>query len=1198
MYEWRLELLFKYAGNDLSKWQNAIWSKIQTYDGNWGIITHIDNNRLIIDTHKKDIHVSFSGKITQFSWHELHYNFKDIEFFPILLNNLHEYFNSQNCDVYLNPRSYKLLEEEYQNFEKQDQIEQRSLDEEAIESIEFGLLNDDDYIYSHEQNQIEQISSDEETIEGIESDLLSNDDYLYSDEDEREVSYFHAYPDDEETIERIESDLLNSDDYLYSDDYERELAYFLASQDDSYQDNHRKYLEEEYINQQSISWEEELEDHSKDASYLLSELEELLSEFDFKEADHYYYYECSEYLSYEAYQNKRNNFLQNLRQSLFSQLENLFIQDDYKNADRFYEDDCSEHINIEEYQQVKRLFLEKKRTSLLEELNQLLEKSFLETNDFYQNQCIPFISQVEYQQKKQIFIQSWVQKNNLGNKPDLEQSLAIGTVNNHVQVIARAGSGKTSTLVNRAIFLQKHCGIDPSEILLLAFNRKAADEIQERLKKHLPNATPYVMTYHALAYAIVHPKEKLIFDDNGGNQSQSQTLQCIIDDYLRNPDFYEEIKSLMMKRYRQDWTKIIEKGFEKKPEEIIKFRRSLSAMGIDGKYYKSFGEKVIADFLLEHNIPFEYEKNFGWRDNTNYRPDFTVFLGGSDKKGIVIEYFGLKGDPDYDEMSEQKRQYWENNLEWDFIELDPQLLREQNRESFENHLKLLLQGLKIKLNRLSEDEIWERIKDRGIDRFTKAMAGLVQRARKLCLTPDKLSEKINNHPFDNSEISQIEWQFLNLGQEFYKDYQTTLVENEEEDFDGLMQRAAKMINDGLTKFKKKSGSGDLKTLRYIMIDEYQDFSLLFYNLVQTIRKQNPQALFFCVGDDWQAINGFAGSDLIYYQNFIHIFNPSQKLNISTNYRSSSKIVELGNILMQGQGESAHVFSKEIGTVDIVNLSKFQPSSIEQIDYKNDILFPVILRLISKLVNEGKDVIILTRKNDFRGKSIDKFRQLIIKNLNLVGKQQDLVNISTTHQYKGKESQAVILIDPESYPLIHPDLLFNRIFGDNLEKVIDEERRLFYVALTRAKNNLFIIVENNDLPPFVNELSQKFKFESFDWYLYPAVVGEVKQITVKFSNCDGGNGTFLIKDRLRADGFKFSKFPASNWYRVYPFEKFASQDLRLDFLQNSIWSSLSNKVKVEFCNEQEDTIALHIANNGNWICGFDIFEKEGSNKISN
>ncbi|MHC5732844.1 MAG: PDDEXK family nuclease, partial [Nostoc sp.] len=90
---------------------------------------------------------------------------------------------------------------------------------------------------------------------------------------------------------------------------------------------------------------------------------------------------------------------------------------------------------------------------------------------------------------------------------------------------------------------------------------------------------------------------------------------------------------------------------------MLRYRRSLPREGLDGNYYKSFGEKVIANFLLEHNITYKYERNFWW-DGINYRPDFTIVTG--ENQGIVIEYFGLEGDPDYDIMSEQKREYWQN----------------------------------------------------------------------------------------------------------------------------------------------------------------------------------------------------------------------------------------------------------------------------------------------------------------------------------------------------------------------------------------------------------------------------------------------------------------------------------------------------------------------------------------------------------
>ena len=94
-----------------------------------------------------------------------------------------------------------------------------------------------------------------------------------------------------------------------------------------------------------------------------------------------------------------------------------------------------------------------------------------------------------------------------------EQAKAIATVSPKTLVTARAGSGKTRTIVNRAIFLFSKCGIDPSEMVLLAFNRKAAAELKERLLEFAPEFEKcHIMTFHALAYALVHPEEDLITD--------------------------------------------------------------------------------------------------------------------------------------------------------------------------------------------------------------------------------------------------------------------------------------------------------------------------------------------------------------------------------------------------------------------------------------------------------------------------------------------------------------------------------------------------------------------------------------------------------------------------------------------------------------------------------------------------------------
>ena len=831
----------------------------------------------------------------------------------------------------------------------------------------------------------------------------------------------------------------------------------------------------------------------------------------------------------------------------------------------------------------------------LEKINSLFELNYIEADKLYFSQHTHLISLHSYNTKKSQFVQLWIGKY-LDNKPDLEQSLAIGSVNSHVQLIARAGSGKTSTLVNRAIFLQKHCGIKSSEILLLAFNRKAAQEIRERLQKHLPNdKPPYALTFHALAYHLVHPDETLIFDEPDGQQSRSRSLQSVIDEHTRNPDYSEQIKSLMMDKFRDVWIRISEGGYNLSKEEMIEYRRSLPQIGIDGYNYKSGGEKIIADFLFEHDIPFKYEKNFWW-SGINYHPDFTILKEVNGKKGVVIEYFGLEGDPNYNEQSEQKRRYWqEEQYEYFFVELNPKIIKQHGRKGMENHLRDILTNIGLEFNLLSTSEIWEKIKDRAIDRFTKAMTNFIGRCRKQCLTPNQLSEKIERYFASNPQTTEIEFQFLDLAQNFYISYLDRLQQTGEEDFDGLMQRAAKTVDEGNTVFLSSRVRGDLKELKYIMIDEYQDFSLLFHNLITAIRKQNTEALFFCVGDDWQAINSFAGADLLYYKNFTQIFQPSHTLPITTNYRSGSQIVEIGNKLMADRGIPAKPSTQAQGKIQLVNIAKFQMTAIEEQEHGYD-LTAAIIRLTGQLIQEGKQVALLSKKNLLQGvdskiKELDKFRKYILKNLNLVGDLEQLVDISTTHKYKGKEQQAVIILDAYNYPSIHPDSIFFRIFGDDENKLLEDDRRLFYVALTRAKEELYIVIDSFKMSPFVAGLTSKMQLPELDWAKYPVPTTETRFITAKVSNQKGcgKNPTIAIKELLKSEGYKYNGTSIS-WNKVEPVQKFLADGSRLQYLSDRNWSSQANGIEVNFCNEQEQSLASYLANSGNWTCNFDNFEQ--------
>ncbi|NCR36639.1 MAG: UvrD-helicase domain-containing protein [Microcystis aeruginosa S11-01] len=546
---------------------------------------------------------------------------------------------------------------------------------------------------------------------------------------------------------------------------------------------------------------------------------------------------------------------------------------------------------------------------------------------------------------------------------------------------------------------------------------------------------------------------------------------------------------------------------------------------------------------------------------------------------IIIEYFGLQGDPDYDEMSARKRQFWQNaqnQARWQFLEFNPGDIKAA-QEQFGNLLKHKLESLGLPCNRLSEDEIWAKVKRRSLDHFTKAMVQFVQRCRQQFLTTEELENKIFNH----NCLEEFESQFLELGQVFYRAYLERLKATGEEDFDGLMQTAAKLIISGQTIFRRKSGAGDLSNLKYILIDEYQDFSELFYRLITAIRQQNSQALFFCVGDDWQAINGFAGSDLNYYQNFADYFPNSLKLNISTNYRSASAIVTTGNKLMNGLGKPAQPHKKESGFVKMVDLQNFEPTQREIEDHNGDHITPALLRLLKKIIIENnQEVVLLNRKNNLHWFVNDQNKLEDFLNSirgHLPENLRNRLTISTSHKYKGLEKQVVIILDAvnRSYPLIHPDWVFTRIFGSHPEGIVAEERRLFYVALTRAIEQLYIITESPNYSPFLAHLN----LNKINWQEYPILGDKSKYITIEIGNQKGkgSHPTIQIRDLLKAQGYKWNSHQHRQiWYRHDLRASFTTVD---DFFHQSSWYAIADGVEVCFYDDFRNLLCVCHVNNG-------------------
>ncbi len=818
----------------------------------------------------------------------------------------------------------------------------------------------------------------------------------------------------------------------------------------------------------------------------------------------------------------------------------------------------------------------------VQKLHEQFGINYLNAELFWRDQLFSMIDEDEYFHQRSIFVQKWVKKH-LDRDVDLQQAEAAGHTEGHALVTARAGSGKTTTIVSRAVFLQKHCGVSPDQILLLVFNKSAAQEIEDRLKYYLGDSIPYVMTFHALAYAIIHPEESLLYDSPDQGMALSRSIQSIIDDKIKSPECYDRIRAIMISHFKNDWERIVSGRYDQEMDDLIRYRKSLVSESLRGEFVKSYGEKMIADVLFENSVTYKYERNHHW-DGINYRPDFTIFK--TEKSGVIIEYFGMAGESHYDEDSEAKRKYWSSKKNWDLLEISRSDVA-KGEEFICRKILGFLDDREISHVKLTDEEIWNYIKIRALDNFTKTVVGFIRLCKQSLIDPDSLDKKILSYDC----CHESEYQFLTLTSNIYRDYLDKLNASGEEDFDGLMARAANEIKKGLTTFKRKSGQGDLNNIKYLSIDEFQDFSELFWRMLRSILKINNHTNVFSVGDDWQAINRFAGSDLRFFQFYEEYFDSPKAYQISTNYRSEKKVVEVGNALMKSRGVESNANSKEKGNVVLVDLSEFEPTLIEKQQHSGDVITPVTLRIIDKIFKHGEKTILLSRRNSglpwyfSKVEGIGRSSNVIerfLKNLQtfLPEEKKESVNISTAHKFKGLERTNVIILDAVegTYPLIHGSWIFSKILGENLGKIIDDHRRLLYVALTRAVKNVFVISDKSKRSPFLDDIEESMFFNTIHWDSYPACAGESERIVVKIMNQGrSSNPTYKIKDLLKGLNYKYTKKDWNGWQKT-----FMKKGFNVNLLKDELWSKSADSIEVYVEDGNENILGHYLVRNGSWI----------------
>jgi DNA helicase-4 len=477
------------------------------------------------------------------------------------------------------------------------------------------------------------------------------------------------------------------------------------------------------------------------------------------------------------------------------------------------------------------------------------------------------------------------------------------------------------------------------------------------------------------------------------------------------------------------------------------------------------------------------------------RPDFKLWDVNKSGQRCILEHWGIdEHDPtqrapdqwnmswtQYKSLMNKKRQWYKAKNR---LLIETSILDLQNgREEFEGILTTRLRQAGIHVERLPDEVILRSL----MEKQSKGFAGLVQqaisRAKRSGLGPEDVKRLIET----TSSLDERTTAFWKVVIIVYSRYQAKLVQEGYIDFDDLIQRAVQIIEQsaGNCHFKVRPGhSIAVRDLQYLLIDEYQDFSQLFYDLVQSIRRQNPMLRILCVGDDWQAINGFAGSHLRYFTDFEKLFPIAETTTLLTNHRSRSQIVQQSNEFMHGKGDAAVYRSDlgkgEVGRILIENvwLPPKDGNTFTQLNYCFADFDPAFLsakfikachQIITTPRNRGKTCVILSRTNWIYRRPVVEFKKKLKELLD--EEEYKLISFSTIHSYKGLEADITIVADAssENFPFIHPDNQLLSPLGVKIEEVIEEEKRLFYVAMTRAKEQLYVFAEKDAMSIFIKHL---------------------------------------------------------------------------------------------------------------------------------
>ena len=705
---------------------------------------------------------------------------------------------------------------------------------------------------------------------------------------------------------------------------------------------------------------------------------------------------------------------------------------------------------------------------------------------------------------------------------DEDQRLAIIKDDEHNLIVAGAGSGKTSVLTARIAYLiRRKDNIDPERILALAFTRNAAKEMEERIRKNY-RLKVSISTFHSLGWNIIkeetNRRPNLLFN---GNEHDQNILITDIFKNLLNEKKYQDILIQYIAYHPEQEVK--EESFEHK-QEYYRYMRNKKYTTLNNVEVKSIGERDIGNFLFLHNIEFKYEPLVEWVDKNeedkDYHPDFYL-----PKYDIYIEHWGLNERCEVAPWFAITSQEYLEMRKWkleQFKKYQKVLVETWN---YERSKGILVSHLQIKLKKINPEiefiptpyeELVEKVynfKEHSYE-ISNLIVSFIRIAKANYLKPKKIEKRIDSGKYSKKQVV-----FGKLALEVYRRYQNFLLKEEKIDFNDMINLAVKLVKMNPEKYLNKYD--------HILIDEFQDISHQRMKLIQRFVNENSKTKLFCVGDDCQSIYQFTGSDVRFFVNFKDYF-PNPEISIlNRNYRSSREIVAMSNDLISNN-------KKQIkkNAYSVMGQAQ-QPIFIEltaKLGYSNRSQISNYYNLIKTLLSNGvppSDIMVLSRFN----RTLKDLEQHCGANGIPTEYRAGGIRFHSAHGSKGLECKHVIIMNTNSglygFPCeIQDSSVMELAKRFVTESFFEEERRLFYVALTRSKEFLYVYSLEDKNSMFLNEINPYLMNVHIDtgerWrqglseFFSSYIKGISLEIPIICPRC----GRFLTERTRKADGHKF------------------------------------------------------------------------------